>query len=136
MKRSLFIALVLLGSASASSAATLSIIPDKQFYQVGETVTLSIVGDDEGYGIIYGVLGRLLYDATKANPGTIIETPIGTGALLSGNPFQRDGIAEPFNQICLAGGTGDLLAPGGSVFSTVTLTIESLGAFDVTWEPS
>ena len=48
-----------------SFASTLTITPDQAVYQIGEPITLNVVGDAEGADI-YGVCGRIVFDADLA----------------------------------------------------------------------
>ena len=46
MKRTLFIVAVLIAFATGASAASLTVVSDKATYNVGETITLTVTGDD------------------------------------------------------------------------------------------
>ena len=75
MKRTLFFAAILVALAgSAASAVELKIVSDKTTYLVGETISLTVSGDDGGLPASYNyVIGYLTYSAALTNPG------IGTG---------------------------------------------------------
>jgi opacity protein-like surface antigen len=59
MKRTLFVVVALVAFATAASAASLSVVSDKTTYNVGETITLTVTGDDTGGSTSYGIFGRL-----------------------------------------------------------------------------
>ena len=69
MKRTLFIVAVLVAFATAASGATLSVVSDKSTYNVGETITLTVSGDDQG-ATTYGIFGSLQYDGALVDNGT------------------------------------------------------------------
>jgi hypothetical protein len=62
----------------AARAATLSIIPDKIMYAMGETVTLTVVGDGHG-AVAYSRFGRLLYDKNLLDPISTSQNSAGPG---------------------------------------------------------
>jgi hypothetical protein len=134
MKRTLFVMAVVLGFATAASAATLSVVSNQASYNVGDTITLSVSGDAQG-ATSYGLIGRLLFDGSKATVVSITENSVGTNFLTSGAPANGVGFAEAFNQINLLGGTANNL-PAGNPFSTVTLTATAPGVVTFDWSNS
>jgi hypothetical protein len=131
-----FLALLIAISGSAANAATLSVQADKLTYQIGETVTLTVIADDEG-ATAYGIFGRLDYRGDIVDNGTRTQiqlqgenAPWVTGLLQA----QDDGLnasSEAFNQIAgLQAQTAENL-PG--TLSTVTLIAQAVGVVNVTW---
>jgi PEP-CTERM motif len=135
--------------ASAAGAATLSVESDKLTYNVGETITLTVHGDDEGATAL-SVFGRLLYNGALIDNGTQSQkTLIGTGTLVGGGPhawtkqFLGAGdtnaagpgsYSDAFNQIITSNGdTADNL-PADNPFATVTLIAAAVGIVDVEWD--
>ena len=136
MKRMLFGWLVLLGLTAPAHGASLSVTPDKLTYNVGETITLTVTGDDQG-ATSYAVFGRLEYSGVLVNNGTRSQTklvdgssPWTTGVLFAGD----NGISafsDAFNQI---GGISPRTAtnlPG--TLSLVTLIASATGVVNVNW---
>ena len=129
-----------------ATAAELSVVSDKTTYTIGETISLTVTGDDEDASTDY-VAGTLIYDATVAGPdptstpgnfdvGPDTQSPVGAfGWVLGAQADLADGKKIAFGQINITGGTGDLLSPAGSPFATVTLIAEASGIVDVNWDP-
>jgi hypothetical protein len=130
---SVLIALVLV--AVSSHAATLSMSTDKSTYDVGETITLTIVGDAEGEADV-GIFGTVVYD-----PGRTTVTGQSQSSLTSlggGLPwingvlfldFPNAGTADALNTIAgLVPQTPDQL-----VISVITLTADAEGAVNFQW---
>ena len=133
MKRTLFVMAIVLGFATAASAISLSVVSDKLTYNIGETITLSVNGDDEPGAPQYSLFGRLLYSSALTDPNTgAVQTAIGTNWITGTTP-QIDGESTAFDQLNFNSGVGDALAPGGSVFSTLTLLAAVDGVVNVTW---
>jgi hypothetical protein len=128
MKRTLFVMAVVLGFATAASAATLTVVSDKASYTVGETITLSVSGDAQGE-LAYGAIGRLLYSAALTDTVGVVENAINNTWLLSGAPAFGDGFAEAFNQIALAPATMN----GANPIAIITLTATGVGTVNVDW---
>jgi hypothetical protein len=135
MKRTLFIVVALVAFATASSAATLSVVSDKTTYLVGETITLSVNGDAQGT-TSYGVFGRLNYGGDLVNNGTRTQKTVGTawtkGSLGAGdtNLPGPGSFSEAFNQ----GGTSFSTQTATNPISTITLLAAALGTVNVTWD--
>jgi hypothetical protein len=110
MKRSmLFSALALLISASASHAVSLGVISDKSWYFIGETITLSIVGDAQG-ATAYGIYGRLVFNGAAVDNVSRTQKTIGPswikGSLEAGDTNlvgPATAYAEAFDQVNLNG---------------------------------
>ena len=149
MLRPLCALLLGIASAATASAATLSVVPDKATYLIGEPVVLTVIGDDGNVSPVYdSAFGSLLYSAALTNPdtaanatpndpttGSLRQSQVGTGWTLGTQP-SSDGQSAAFNQLNIQQGNGNLLAPGGSAFATVTLIAEAVGILNVTWEQS
>jgi hypothetical protein len=129
-------ALVLaLSIAAGATAASLSVSSDKLTYLVGETVTLTVTGDDGGASA-YAVFGRLdfsgaLVDNATRSQITLVgqQGPWETGTLSSGD----DGISahsDAFNQVRYIQDTAYNLP---AAFATVTLIAAAVGIVDVAW---
>jgi hypothetical protein len=137
MLRSICASLLALASAAAASGATLSLSSDKLTYLVGETVTLTVIGDDAG-GSAYGVFGRLDYSGAFVDNGTRSQiTLVGqTGSWIKGVLNASDnGIvasSEAFNQIS-PGFIADTATNLPGVISTVTLIATAVGLVTVNW---
>lgn len=139
MKRTLFVVAVLAAFATAASGATLSVVSDKTTYSVGETITLTVTGDDAGV-TSYGVLGSLRYDGALVDNGTRAQTTLtGSPNWVKGTLFAGDdGTAGPgtfsyaFNQLAGTTAQGANNLPG--TFSTVTLIAKAFGVVNVTWD--
>jgi hypothetical protein len=134
MKRTLFVMAVVLGFATAASAATLSVVSNAASYNVGDTITLSVSGDAQG-ATSYGIIGRLLFDGSKVTAVSYTENSVGTNFLTSGQQTLGAGFVEPFNQINLAGGTATAL-PAGNPFAVITMTATAPGTVSFDWSNS
>jgi hypothetical protein len=111
----------------------LSITPDKSVYTVGETITLSVLGDAEG-GLDNSVFGDILFDPSLAvaisssqealssfGGGTIWTT----GVLRTGAGFARAMVQI----VALSPSPVD-----GPLMATVTLEASMEGVIDFTWD--
>jgi hypothetical protein len=113
----------------------LSITPDKSVYTIGETITLSILGDAEGeLGIV--VFGQILFDpslATAISSSQDALTSFG-GALpwTEGVLRTGPGFADAMNQI----GALSPIPVDGPLMATVTLAASLEGVLDFTWAPA
>ena len=143
----LLVLIAVVGFVVAADAATLSVSPDKTTYLVGERITLTVIGDDQG-AVSDGIFGRLEYVGAPVNIGTQSQTrligvsgPWTTLILRSGSdvPIEDHNFSGPsmavsdaFHQRSATGGeeTADNL-PG--VLSTVTLIAQAVGVVDVSW---
>jgi PEP-CTERM motif-containing protein len=133
MKRTLFILAVLVTfAATGASAATLSVVSDKSTYNVGETITLTVSGNDNDSGTYFSSYGALLYSGALTDAtGAPVTNPIGTNWSQGGSP-QDDVSATAFDQLNFNGGNADFL-PAGNPFATVTLVAAAQGIVNVTW---
>ena len=124
------LSLLLGGSAGA---ATLTITPDKSTYLVGETITLSVLGDAEGTSD-NGIFGRLLFDGGLASYVDSVQIVLtsATGGLpwFAGALFGGDGFAEAFNQASF----GTPRVPDGPLMATVTLLATAEGTLSYEWQ--
>ena len=136
MKRTLFVVVALVAFATAASAASLSVVSDKTTYNVGETITLTVTGDDTGGSTSYGIFGRLIYDGALVNNGTRSQAAAGTG-WVKGSLEQADTgllagtFSEAFDQLTT---TAQLASALPAAFSTVTLIAASSGVVNVSWD--
>jgi hypothetical protein len=139
MKRTLFIVAVLIAFATGASAASLTVVSNKTTYSVGETITLTVNGDDSTT-TAYFMYGRLNYDGSLVDSGTRTQTaltgPYGkwTSGALVANDTNLPGPgsnSEAFNQgTTYAQGANQL--PG--LLSTVTLIAQAFGVVNVDWD--
>lgn len=127
------LSIALLLPAALAQAASLTVTPDKSFYLLGETVTLSIVGDsmDAADDAIYG---ELLFDETLVTPLGASQNPLTSlggalpwteGIIGSSDP----GSVVAFNQLQATGPypVDQLL------LATVTFTVDDVGEMDFQW---
>jgi hypothetical protein len=120
--------------AAQASAATLTITPDQQTYQVGETIALSVFGDAEG-ATGGNVFGRVLFDGTLANwmsssqvALTSFDGAVGwTQGALSGGA----GFATAFNQLVSESPIWPIDTP---LFASVILQAEAPGTLMLNWD--
>ena len=127
------------GFSAASSGATLAVSPDKLTYNVGETITLTVTGDDGGASA-HGIFGRLEY-----NTAGLVKNATRTQATLVGNsgnwikgglPFSDGPSANStaFNQIEPSITTGpDTILNLPGTLSTITLIASATGVVNVNW---
>jgi hypothetical protein len=140
MKRLLWVALGMVAIAAGANATTLSVSPDKLTYAVGETITLSISGDDEGASA-YGCFGRLLYRGDIIDNGTRTQKAVhGPSGYFTKGALQAtdDGVnasSDAFNQASIAAASPDNL-PAENPFATVTLIAVAVGFVNVNWDTS
>ena len=142
MLRSFVAALLWIGWASAASAASLSVTPDKTTYNVGETITLTVVGDDQNT-ISYGIFGRLEYTGALVNNGTRSQTKLvdtesqgsPQGPWLTGGLSQGDNGTAAFSDAFfqLAGISPKTASNLPGVLSTVTLIAQASGVVQLSW---
>jgi len=127
----IFALVLLLAMSSTAQTATLTITPDKQVYQVGETITLSIVGDPEGTAD-NAIFGRIRFDGDLADyvsshqePLTSFSLPWVLGPLTGGEDF-----GDALNQFRALEG----IPPDGPLIANVTLLATAPGALDYSWQ--
>ncbi len=116
----------------AIGAATLTVEPDKHTYTVGETITLTVFGDDQN-ATAYSLFGRLLYDASLTSFIGATQNPADEGIFVLVPLSSGDGFSDAFFQISsnIARTARDL--PG--VLSVLTLTADAVGTVPVGWAP-
>ena len=136
MKWTLFTLAGLFGLATAASAATLTIEPDRATYNVGDTITLSINGDAEG-AVAFSVYARLLFNGSLVDNGTRTQQLLGpdwTKGSLDAQDNELNAAdsayADALNQINLDGSTQTAANP----ISTVTLIAQAPGTVEVIWD--
>jgi hypothetical protein len=137
MKRTLFLVAVLVAFATGASAATLSVVSDKTTYLVGETITLSVNGDAQG-ATAFSIFGRLEYNGSLVNNGTITQKLIGAGTDWTKGPAGQgdtnantatSAFSEAFNQVSLSGGGQTATNP----ITTITLIAQAVGVVNANW---
>jgi hypothetical protein len=145
MPRGLSASVVAIALAHAAGAASLSVGTDKLTYAVGETVTVTVFGDDGppsfGYPIVtYGIYGRLDYNGALVNTGTRSQSQLVgehgnwiKGVLTAADTNAPTGsFSEAFNTIPFQGNPDTALNLPGTL-STVTLIAAATGIVDLTW---
>ena len=141
--------IAVIGLVVAGDAATLSISPNKTTYLVGERITLTVIGDDEG-ALSDGIYGRLEFDGSlvdfggpgqtrligASEPWNLLILRSGEDIVIldpDGQPVggPTEAIAEAFHQRpAIAEDTATNL-PG--VLSTVILSAQATGVVNVNW---
>ena len=141
--------IAVIGLVVAGDAATLSISPNKTTYLVGERITLTVIGDDEG-ALSDGIYGRLEFDGSlvdfggpgqtrligASEPWNLLILRWGEDIVIldpDGQPVggPTEAIAEAFHQRpAIAEDTATNL-PG--VLSTVILSAQATGVVNVNW---
>jgi len=116
--------------ALPASAATISITSDLPSYAVGDTITLTIIGDPQG-GAANGVYGQIVYDATIADTLSAVQMPLTSNGApwIVGATTIGDGYATVWNQI---GGFEPQAADGPSI-STIQLHAAYGGTLEIGW---
>jgi hypothetical protein len=132
MKRTLIVMAVVLGFASAASAVSLTVVSDKASYNVGETITLTVSGDDTGAAAsVYSTYGRLVYNPALVDPGTL-GTQVLPGTGWSESPrSQGDGFVEVISAADLTFVGTEENYPG--TINIVTLLAQAPGTVNVDW---
>ncbi len=131
MRRSLLAFLGVLALGNLTSAATLMIAPDRQTYQVGETITLNVFGDSEGAAVNDFVFGRILFDPDLADYVDSHQEPLTT----NGFPWALGGLAggsgfgDAFSQV-----RGEADPVDGPLTATVRLLATAPGTLEFSWE--
>jgi hypothetical protein len=133
MKRSRIAIPIFLTIASAADAATLTITPDKQVYQVGEQITLNVLGDSEG-GTDNAILGRILFDPSLATYVSSTQVPLtsfGGGLIwILGVLVGGAGFGDAFNQIA-----GEPERADAPLKAVVIISATAPGTLTYTWQP-
>jgi hypothetical protein len=135
MRHPLFLAVI--AFASAAQGVSLSVDSDKHTYLIGETITLSVFGDDTGAATSYAIQGRLDYSGAIVNNVSSSQiqlvgafgkwTTVSLPSYDDGNvawSFAFAQYSQPDPQ------TADNL-PG--LLATVTLRAATLGVVNVNW---
>jgi hypothetical protein len=119
--------------ATSAAAATLTVTADKSTYQLGETITLSVVGDAMGASTDV-VFGRLTFDGVLADH--LGSSQIGLTSFDGAVPWiigpltGGDGFADAFSQ---AAGASPFV-PDEPLSATVLLLTNGPGTLDVQWD--
>jgi len=131
MKRTLFIVAAVVGFATAASALSLIVVPDKLTYNIGETITITVTGDSDNVKSIF-IFGSLDYSAALTTFVTNSQTRHSSGIfkMTTGTLVNGDGFSNVFNQLFVnpVARSVDQLQ-----IATVTLLADALGTVDVTW---
>lgn len=127
----LWVAAFLLAAAT-SQAATLTITPDQDVYQVGDLITLNILGDAEGAADI-SVSGFILFEPDLADFVSSSQTPLeSSGGLWDDTVLGGgEGFARAFSQLTVPFGTP--LVPENLLEATVVLQATGVGVLEVDW---
>ena len=123
------LAVVLL--APNARAVTLTITPDQVIYQVGDRITLNVVGDAQG-AEVYGVYGRILFDSNLANYLTSHQEPLTSyGIQWYAQPLSGGaGFAEAFAQLISI----NSYPLDGPLLASVTLVATAAGTLAFSWQ--
>ena len=133
---SVALSLTFLLLASSGHAASLTVTPDSTTYFVGDTVTLSIVGDSMGAEAL-SILGVLLFDETILTPVSATQNTLTSfdGAYVwsegsvHGEEAVGPGSIYAFTQI----GALTPYAVDQQLMATVTFTVDAVGSVDIDW---
>jgi len=133
MKRTIVALVLLLAMSSAAQTATLTITPDKQIYEIGEQIVLSVFGDAEGAADNF-IIGRIRFDSSVAEYVSSAQEPLtsfGGGIPWVGfSLFGGDGFADAFIQF-----VGDSPFPvDGPLTASVVLLATQAGTLEFSWE--
>jgi len=120
------------GLGASAHGATLSVVPDKPTYLVGETISLTVTGNSQG-GADNAIRGQLQYSSALTNTTASTQTTHTTGGLpwIPILLLRSDGQADVFNQTRVLPGTVDQLQ-----IATATLIAQAVGVVSVTWTTS
>jgi len=137
MKRTLIVVAVMVAFAASASAASLSIVSNKTTYTVGETISLTVTGDDAG-ATTYGIQGRVNFDGGLVNLGTVTQTaasgPFGKFTVGTTPSLDNGGAGSfqfMFNQT--SGAPQDATNFPGTV-AIGTLIAQAVGIVNLSWE--
>ena len=136
MSRTIAALCLAIGFAHSASSATLSVASDKLTYSVGETITLTVTGDDEGT-VALSAVGQLLYSGALVDNGTRSQTNLGPGWNEGSLLASDDGInaySLAFDQLRISDYSVSPNLPG--TLSVVTLIAQAIGVVDVNWNPT
>jgi hypothetical protein len=122
-----------LAIANSAQAVTLTITPDKLVYQVGEEITLNVLGDSEG-AVGRVAVGRILFDAGLADYVSSSQQSLTSfGGLLAwslGPLFGGAGFGDAFRQICC----DQFFLVDGPLVAAVVLRATAPGTLDYSWQ--
>ena len=141
MRRSFLVLVAVFVTATAASGVSLSVTANKSTYLIGETITLTVTGDDSGV-TAYGIFGRLLYNGALVDNGTRSQTQLvgqygkwTTNVLLQGDTNANSATSafsysfSQFNAVYAQSATN---LPG--TLSNATLIAKALGVVTVSWD--
>jgi hypothetical protein len=139
MRHAFFLVGITVGLAAAAHAGTVTVTPDAASYAVGQTITLTVVGDSQG-GTATGIWGRLLYSAALTDPSGIAPTQNThtvsgggsaiVGPLRQGEGYGGSGYSDAFNQQL----SNTPVSVGENTTSTVKVIAAATGTLDFFWE--
>lgn len=122
-----------LAIASVAQAVTLTITPDKLVYEVGEEITLNVLGDSEG-AVGNVAVGRIIFDAGLADYVSSSQQGLTSfGGLLAwslGILRGGAGFGDAFIQICC----DQSFLVDGPLVAEVVLRATAPGTLDYGWE--
>jgi hypothetical protein len=131
MKRTLFVLAVVVGFATAASAATLSVVSDSATYTPGQTITLTVTADDQGT-TSYGIFGQLTYGASNTHVSAVQTLLVGKYGKWTSQPLPGGGgVSRAFSQITGTAQDANNL-PG--TLSTILLVAGAPGIYPVEWD--
>ena len=133
MKRMMILVAAVFGLATSANAASLSVVADQASYNVGDTITLTIMGDPmgESAGAVKGVL---FWDAALTDFDSQSQVPFTSFGVLpwaQGVLTGADGGGIVLNQLA---GTSPLSPDQSGAIATVTLIATAAGTVDVVWD--
>lgn len=124
--------------ASAAHGVSLTVVPDKNTYYLGETISLTVLGDDAGASA-HGIQGRLDYSGALVDNGTRTQTRLtgSYGKWITGTlPAADNGVQAwslVFNQISPTLDQQDTALNLPGILSTATLIAAAVGVVNVNW---
>jgi hypothetical protein len=136
MLRQFWVSIAWVLGAGAASAVSLTVSPDKLTYTVGETVTLTVIGDPEG-AKDDAILGVLDYSAALTSTVSASQTQhtytVGSSTLFAttGTLVLGDGFATVFNQII---NDSFPRVVNEIQVATATLIADAVGVVSVSWD--
>ena len=131
MKRTLFTLVAVVGLATATNAASLSVSSDRSTYLPGETITLEVIGDAQGASTTQ-VFAQVLYSGDSSFQSSSQQQQSSFGGALPwtvGVLTSGPGFADALNQIA---GTSPLPADG-LFMAQILLTAGSPGTVNTSF---
>lgn len=123
------ISIAVLLCAVPGHAAYLTMTSDAAFYEVGDTITITLVGDSEGASSDWAY-AFLIYDPALADPVSFQPGTLGDGWIDGWRP-SGDGFAAAWNQVT-DGGVDGILLPGAGT-SQLVLVAQAPGELELSF---